>query len=439
VTYPLPESGIVDGVTTGRITHTYAANKKLNAVINIRSDFGAVGNGTTDDTAAINSAITAANTAGGGVVVVPPSANPFIFKCPASGGSGIIMKSNVTLLGMGGVLKLQDNNTVGSFAFYPIDATSLTNAHLVNLRVNGNRAGGNTEATVADCITMLSCTYSSVEGCRIDNAPDSGIMFSRNANSMLLNNYVYDWFDCGFYVNDGDGTNMHECLIDGNTFNGNGYTNAVSAIGLKRISQRVTVTNNTIYNCRYGITLEHASTSTDFSTNQIIANNFIRHVQSLGINLRGSDYVVCNGNRVEDAGLDGIQVEGCRFSTISDNVINECGTLQTNSNAQGIRILDRIDALSHASEDLVVANNIIRNTGGASIRLESGSATYDNQRIMITGNNCSGGTHGVFATADNNIVGLIGNILQGSTAAISNSATNSFSSGNRNVGTGAWV
>lgn len=69
--------------------------------------FGAVGDGTTDDTAAFQDAIDAVSAAGGGVVAVPPA----IYNA-----SGIILHSNVTLRGAGAASRINNshatNNTI---------------------------------------------------------------------------------------------------------------------------------------------------------------------------------------------------------------------------------------------------------------------------------------------------------------------------------------
>src|SRR5262245_8646067 len=73
---------VVGGAAVALVTAASAAT------FNVR-DYGAVGNGTTNDTPAINAAINAANSAGGGVVQFP--AGTYKSK------NTIHMKSNITL------------------------------------------------------------------------------------------------------------------------------------------------------------------------------------------------------------------------------------------------------------------------------------------------------------------------------------------------------
>ena len=77
-----------DGV--GAISRSVAA--RLKETISVY-DFGAKGDGVTDDTASINAAITRANAIGGAIVQLPPG----VYKCNGQ----IVLKDGVTLMGAG--------------------------------------------------------------------------------------------------------------------------------------------------------------------------------------------------------------------------------------------------------------------------------------------------------------------------------------------------
>ena len=84
------------------------------APYNVR-DYGAVGDGSTDDKGAINLAITAANAAGGGTVVIPNgtfAVGGSVVSGIADGIAGIVLLSNVNLVIQGTVYV--KNSTTGS-------------------------------------------------------------------------------------------------------------------------------------------------------------------------------------------------------------------------------------------------------------------------------------------------------------------------------------
>src|SRR4051812_44498132 len=92
----LPTS-VVSG-NTGHIAHSNQAYSKLNgAWVDVKADFGAAGNGSTNDATAINNAVTAAaalGVNGGATVYFPPG--------DYNVGSAItVSSSNVRLLGAG--------------------------------------------------------------------------------------------------------------------------------------------------------------------------------------------------------------------------------------------------------------------------------------------------------------------------------------------------
>jgi hypothetical protein len=121
--------------TTGHVAHSVQLHKKANDVcVDVVADFGAAGNGSTDDTTAINNAITAAAAlgAGGGTVYFPPGTY--------SHSGTIVGKSNVRLLGASRyatIIKRSAN--VVSCSFYGADTDNRCSyASMEHLTWHGN-------------------------------------------------------------------------------------------------------------------------------------------------------------------------------------------------------------------------------------------------------------------------------------------------------------
>ena len=91
------------GTRTVSTVTDYLAN---NAVHNVK-DYGATGDGTTDDAAAIQLAIDAANTAGGGTVYFPATSDYYLLT------SYLTLKSNVSLCGHGSRPELKSATVIG--------------------------------------------------------------------------------------------------------------------------------------------------------------------------------------------------------------------------------------------------------------------------------------------------------------------------------------
>ncbi len=142
---------------TGHIADTNALHRKANYVFDV-VDFGAVGDGTTDDTAAIQAAIDAAETAGGGDAYLPPG--DYLIT------TTLTMKDQVRLIGAGGwptsaagkdgvtsILASNINHiALGGVTGATIRSLSLTNTGTLNtsgagLYVNG---GNTANLTVED-------------------------------------------------------------------------------------------------------------------------------------------------------------------------------------------------------------------------------------------------------------------------------------------------
>lgn len=139
-------------------------------------DFGATGDGITDDTGAIRAAIDAAHGAGGGVVRFP--AGVYVTAT-------LRLHGSITLQGVGWttVLKLKAA-TNGNL----IESPTQQNYYGVvrDLCLDGNAA----ENTAGNVLNLFAASYYRVEGVKIINAPKHGIAFSGNATQQTIAPWV---------------------------------------------------------------------------------------------------------------------------------------------------------------------------------------------------------------------------------------------------------
>lgn len=121
---------------------------------NVR-DFGAKGDGVTNNQAAIQAAINAAHAAGGGVVDVPAGTYIIGMGGPSESDGPIELLSGVTLKGAGmgaTVLKLMDNapQKVNGFSPHPVGEAA-RDVGLIDLTLDGNRANNSLVANAFFC------------------------------------------------------------------------------------------------------------------------------------------------------------------------------------------------------------------------------------------------------------------------------------------------
>ncbi|WP_040262492.1 M10 family metallopeptidase C-terminal domain-containing protein [Pseudomonas massiliensis] len=147
-------------------------------------DYGAKGDGATDDTRAIQLAINAAAKAGGGEVRIPPGT--FIVSGPNADGACLTLKNNVHLVGFGQaetVLKLIDGSSANIDGIVRASARyNTSNASVENLTVDGNQA--HTSATVHGVVTG-SATGAPAHA--IDFAVSAVAMVNCSGNGLLAN------------------------------------------------------------------------------------------------------------------------------------------------------------------------------------------------------------------------------------------------------------
>jgi len=183
-------------------------NEYTNDVINIK-DYGAIGDGSVDDTAAIQAAFNRANELGGGIVYLPPGRFRKADTSPA-----LLMYSNTTLKGDGDCsviihedlptnprqdLLVADNTQNIAFMDFKIEGTlgthttetnqsqALTGFNVVNLKMRG--------VTVQSVRFMATAfTYAqnvTVQECRFVDVLRDGARFTASSNVSIVGNIFY--------------------------------------------------------------------------------------------------------------------------------------------------------------------------------------------------------------------------------------------------------
>lgn len=120
------------------------------------SAYGAVGDGTTDDTSAVQSAIAAADAAGGGIVYFPPGTYQM-----GAAGNIVLSTDNITLLGAGRNASVIRAGSGSGTAMAVTGADGLVAAFLGFTSHATSLGGSIIQITSGDYFTMLGCSMSS--------------------------------------------------------------------------------------------------------------------------------------------------------------------------------------------------------------------------------------------------------------------------------------
>lgn len=374
---------------------TYAMIKGAPANV---EDFGAIGDGVTDDGPAIQAAINYANSVKGQIVFegktyciktaiqlksdtalsgVPGTVlyiDPTCTLGPLIGGIGRAIyintaSENVFIEGI--VFKSTD---IGLTKVVSIAFNMVTNLYINNCQfVNFGDATYTTQGLVifdSSDVTITNCTFdnNTSDGCAISNA----VINFEFANNICSNNG--DW---GFAIVEG-------CKY-GNVIN-NTFTNNVStATGTDRCSY-ISFSNNQIFSNEHGIRISEFASTVD--KNQFIA---------------------ITNNNIVNSGVAGISVENMNSTYGQFSITN---TNISGSGNQGIRITD--------SSLGTIVGNTIYSCSAEGVLFNAATATVTTGLCTIIGNSISNTTYGIRQITNLGTSGTIiatGNFIQGSSVA----------------------
>jgi polygalacturonase len=321
---------------------TATAAPAAQAVFNVR-DYGATGNGTSNDTAAIDRAITAANAAGGGTVQFPAGT----YRSPNS----IHLKSNVTIqldtgstiMGASGTgYDKPESNPNDQYQDYGhshfhnamIWGDRLTNIGFVGsgtIDGGGNLITGNPGSGQADKIISLT---------RCENLTVSGIRLRRGGHfAMLLNGckgVVSDHLVIDT-AGDRDGWNIistQDVTITNGNFAGNDDALAFKsdyALGAKLPNGNVSVTDTKLSAGCCNALMFGSETCGDFT------NYRFSRIAITGSNKSGLGLVSMDGAKISDVHYSDITMTGVRSP-----IMQKVGTRKRCGNNPGVGSISNI-------------------------------------------------------------------------------------------------
>lgn len=394
---------------------TYASRSmaaRLAEVFNVK-DFGAVGDGVTNDTVAVQAAITAAGVAGGAVYVPPGTF--FV--------DSLTMTSltNVTLRGDGTMSTLKLNtaptqNIQNVTTWLLIDTCS--NCAVENLHFNLN----NKEHTA---VGVKGCTDVRVERNYIHNSPGTigdnrpAIVIHSTAGARVISNYVYDvsaWFYFGMSTTLGQIT---DSVMVGNVFRNSKSTNAANCtrstiagnvfdtslyagIELGGVGTAMfdwSITGNTFKGCSAPALQVSALSAGGLTRDGVITGNVFTGGLDAALYCFGDVWDVTIANNLIRDNAKGIVLTvsaagGCQRFSISGNRIYDTRSAGARTQVYGIELALATSgggAISgEALRDIQITDNKIDNHTDSGIVFTYTSGTAVGARITLGGNHIRG-------------------------------------------------
>lgn len=331
--------------------------------------FGAIGDGSTDDTSAIQRAIN--NVAGLDVIYFPKG----VYKISKSSGQHGLSLVNNTYLQLHPKAKMQ-------FATASADYDRLLEvpSNSVNITIDGGEFDG--RRTLQTHETPFMYINDNVNGVIVKNTyihdfngegiwvkGDTGPVSKRinihhnKFENIKAHNVLFNWEVINSQIKDNE---FYNSDVDGN------------AIWVGNNSENLEICKNYIENCGdIGIEIWVGS------NHCTCIGNIINGATTMGISFGGGDFLTCIGNIIRDYGFIGIEVALSEYCTIQGNTIfngldaGAFGISVSNDPTKGNRIIGNTikDGLGMgmqiigAAHDTEIAYNLVHNMGDRGLNL----------------------------------------------------------------------
>lgn len=347
---------------TGAVART--AQDKMREFVSVK-DFGAVGDGVTDDGPAVQLAIDEMASRGRGTIVFPAGYSYFM-------NTQVNVYDNLTVVGYGARIiagrgyahidaPLFKNFAAAKMSEPPGTVTATSNVAFYGLEFDGQDTGGLAGVPNANMHGIFICMGNrtdvnsgvngfTVQDCYLHDLDGAGILTYSGQNINISDNRFVNFFpNAGLSIGSGlQLTDVDGFVVDANVFDHAGANwswHGMTVLDFNNRSKNGTVSNNVVRNMNNGDGISCEGNTSD--------------------NLENVTFV---GNMIRDCAGDGIGVDNCLQTVVSGNTIQDVG---------GVGIL------IGQTERLIITGNSLINIGSTAIY---GSG----DKITITGNSITG-------------------------------------------------
>lgn len=280
--------------------------------------WGAIGDGFTNDTGAVQAAMDFAATLQNNKVVAIPEGTYSV--------RNLYYRQGISIAGNGSssVLKADSSCVVWNSI---IECESIDGVNINGVIFDGNKnvIPGDDQSGVVN-MWVTNCTNVQITNCTFQHNWYVGININNCNVLSFVNNRFID-LDCGIITMHTPSNNI---LIDGNYFDGSDMSEPISIYGTKEgYHNNITITNNIIKNHIYGhgILLRAAK-------NVVVENNTIDRngtgIKCAAATYNGIEYGVSDSkimnNTISNTTYEGILLESISNSTISGNNVKNAGS-----------------------------------------------------------------------------------------------------------------
>lgn len=403
----MPAGGTATGSKIGLHTFVQQAYNPM--------DFGAVGDGVSDDTTAVQAAIDA-TPASGGAVILPATGT---FLC---GNLTIADRSNFVMRSLGAAIQWVGTAATNHYIGIQLTGTELTNVLFENLILVGDGVTANGHAGIWN-LNGITFTNIVVRGCRVTNVVFGIGLNADGGGSINGFEFSGNSLDTIVGTSAGTGYGLYHASSAGTASHGRIVGNQVSRAQRHSIYQGkgsgVVIANNTIRLHRTGQSTPGSPLGAIVvarSSHVTVSGNLIDTAQDGGIDIGGGNGIGCSdiavvGNTISnglgvatgiiigtsnpsgDGQVEGVTVSGNTISTTGVNnpqiylfsglriniVGNTCYMLQVTGSASSLYINGAGESGASATytNDVMVKGNVFygTNNGGGYTPIEIGSNT----------------------------------------------------------------